>query len=120
MRKMAYLAFMAAIGIAARADVVTNVWIAPNGGEWFASENIVTTNVVEEVEYVTTNVFYTNWQDGANCISTNVAYFCLSNNATISSAKDTVPRTDGIIICAAELADGGGEEVADTGAILNR
>ena len=114
MRKMAYLALMAAIGIAARADVVTNVWVSPSGGSWFDSENVVTTSVVEEVEYVTTNVFYTNWQDGANCISTNVAYFCLSNNATIKSAKDSAPRTDGIIVRAAELDDEGGEEVADT------
>lgn len=120
MRKFGLFAVLAvALMASARADVVTNVWIAPNSGEWFASENIVTTSVVEEVEYVTTNVFYTNWQDGANCISTNVAYFCLSNNATISAAKDTVPRTDGIIICAAELADGGGEEVADTWWIKN-
>ena len=108
-----FLIALALFGVAARtvrADVVTNVWIAPNGGEWFAAENIVTTSVVEEVEYVTTNVFYTNWQDGANCISTNVAYFCLSNNATIKSAKDSAPRTDGIIVRAAELDDEGGED----------
>ena len=115
MRKIGLFAVLAVAGVAsARADVVTNVWVSPSGGSWFDSENVVTTSVVEEVEYVTTNVFYTNWQDGANCISTNVAYFCLSNNATIKSAKDTAPRTDGIIVRAAELDDEGGEEVADT------
>ena len=62
MRRLAFVACMAAIGIAARADVVTNTWINPSGGGWFASENVVSTNVQDEVEVVTTNVVYTNWE----------------------------------------------------------
>ena len=84
MRKFGLFAVLAAAVMAsARADVVTNTWITPGGGDWFASANVVSTNVEGEVEVVSTNFVYTNWQDGKNCISTNVAYFPLASGATI-------------------------------------
>ena len=65
MRKFGLFAVLAAAVMAsARADVVTNTWITPSGGDWFASAKIVSTNVEGEVEVVTTNVVYTNWQGG--------------------------------------------------------
>ena len=107
MRRLACLACMAAIGIAARADVVTNTWITPSGGDWFAFEKVVSTNVEGEVEVVTTNVVYANWQDGKNCISTNVAYFPLASGATImanrdADGNDAVPRLYGLVMRPAE------------------
>ena len=103
---------LATIGVvalvaSARADVVTNVWINPNGGNWFDFNNVVSTNVEDEVEVVTTNVVYTNWQDGKNCISTNVAYIPLSSGATIGTHKDingndAVARLDGLVMLPAE------------------
>ena len=98
MRKMAYLAFMAAIGIAARADVVTNTWITPSGGDWFAFEKVVSTNVEGEVEVVTTNVVYTNWLNGAHCISTNVACLPLLNGADVYVGKDEMPYMGGVVM----------------------
>ena len=102
MRRLAYLACMAAIGIAARADVVTNTWITPSGGGWFASENVVSTNMEDEVEVVTTNVVYTNWQGGEHCISTNVACFPLANGADIYAENDTEPYMGGLVMFPAE------------------
>ena len=104
MRKFGLLAVLAAAVMAsARADVVTNTWITPGGGDWFASAKIVSTNVEGEVEVVTTNVVYTNWQGGEHCISTNVAYFPLASGATISADKDAggnnaVARLDGLVM----------------------
>ncbi len=107
MRRFAFVACMAAIGIAARADVVTNVWITPSGGYWFKADTVVSTNVEGEVEVVSTNFVYTNWQDGKNCISTNVAYFPLESGATIAAnkdvyGKDAVARLDGLVVCPVE------------------
>ena len=102
MRRLACLACMAAIGIAARADVVTNTWITPSGGGWFASENVVSTNMEDEVEVVTTNVVYTNWQGGEHCISTNVACFPLANGADIYAENDTEPYMGGLVMFPAE------------------
>ena len=84
----AVLLAVVALVVSARADVVTNTWITPGGGDWFASANVVSTNVEGELEVVTTNVVYTNWQGGEHCISTNVAYFPLASGATISADKD--------------------------------
>ena len=107
MRRLAFVACLATIGIAARADVVTNTWITPGGGDWFASATVVSTNAEVDVEVVTTNVVYTNWQDGKNCISTNVAYFPLASGATISANKDAdgknaAARLDGLVMLPAE------------------
>ena len=108
MRKFGLFAVLAAAVMAsARADVVTNTWITPGGGDWFASANVVSTNVEGEVEVVTTNVVYTNWQGGEHCISTNVAYFPLASGATISADKDAggnnaVARLDGLVMRPAE------------------
>ena len=98
MRRLAFVACMAAIGIAARAGVVTNTWINPSGGGWFASEKVVITNVQDEVEVVTTNVVYTNWQGGEHCISTNVACFPLLNGADVYAEKDTAPYMGGLVM----------------------
>ena len=96
-----------ALVVSSRADVVTNTWITPGGGDWFASAKIVSTNVEGEVEVVTTNVVYTNWQGGEHCISTNVAYFPLASGATILADKDfygnnAVARLDGLVMRPAE------------------
>lgn len=107
---VAALAACLLAAVSARADVVTNTWISPGGGEWFAYDNVVTTSVVEDVEYVTTNVVYTNWLDGAACISTNVAYFCLSNNTSIGSIKDTTARFSGLVFRPAESGEELGED----------
>lgn len=91
-----------ALVVSARADVVTNTWITPSGGGWFASENVVSTNMEDGVEVVTTNVVYTNWQGGEHCISTNVACFPLANGADIYAENDTEPYMGGLVMFPAE------------------
>ena len=77
-------ALVCAGALSCAADVVTNVWTNPKGGNWFAAS-------AEDSTY------FVNWADGQNCISTNVGLFQLEGGKTVAIQKEEKAYAGGLV-----------------------